>query len=131
MSRAPLAAPESCVILPQISAAYLGPSLRAVVTARETAATMRVRRIPQTFALHNDARRTLTLLNSSLQQVRRLGCWRNDVSATRVELSASVRLEAESQQRRFLQALIPQGTEPPQGHAQLLKRVSACEGGAS
>lgn len=33
---------------------------------------MRVRRIPQTFASHNDARRMLTLLNSWLQQVRRL-----------------------------------------------------------
>jgi hypothetical protein len=45
----------------------------------------------------------------------------------RAELSASVRLKAESRQRRFLQALIPQGTEPPQGHAQLLKRVSALQ----
>jgi hypothetical protein len=45
-----------------------GPSLRAAVTARETAATMRDSLIPETFGPHNDGRRTLNLLNSSLHQ---------------------------------------------------------------
>lgn len=42
----------------------------AAVTVRETAATMRVSLIPQTFELQNDGRHTLTLLSSWLQQMR-------------------------------------------------------------
>ena len=69
---------------------------------------MRVSLIPQTFESHNDGRRTLPLLTSSLQQMPIASAGGATISARpRAELSASVRPKAESRQRRFLQALIP------------------------
>jgi hypothetical protein len=85
-----------------------GAVTAAAVTAGETAATMRVSLIPQTFDSLDDSRRTLPLLTSSLQQMPIASTAGATISALpRAELSASVRLKAESRQRRFLQALIP------------------------
>jgi hypothetical protein len=90
---------------------------------------MRVRRIPQTFESHNDARRTLPDVEVVAAADAIISVAGATMSARHTRnCSQAFGSKRISRQRRFLRALIPQGTEPPKDTPSSLNRVSIPQG---